>query len=161
MRGVPFLIKALASGFYVSYLPAHLFRKRPYTGAGLVGSLWGLLALRGLPEDPLREAAVLAGVFCIAVVVSDYAEVLLGKKDDPRIVIDEFLGYWITVSFFPRTPFILALGFVLFRGLDVIKPLGVRWMGELPGGWGVVMDDVFAGLLANLALRLIEWVHHL
>ena len=153
------LIKTLASGLYLSYFPAWFFRKWPYTGAGLVGSLWGVLALRGLPQDPLREAAVLAGVFCIAVAVSDYAEVLLGRKDDPRIVIDEFLGYWVAVSFLPRTPFLIVLGFVLFRGLDVIKPLGVRWMGELPGGWGVVMDDVFAGLLANLALRLIRCIY--
>ena len=94
----------------------------------------------------------------MAVVISDCAEALLDRRDDPRIVIDEFLGYWIAVSFLPRTLPVIVLAFVLFRLLDVVKPVGVRWMGELPGGWGVVMDDVFAGLLANLALRLIRWI---
>jgi len=124
-----------------------------------VGTLFGCASHKLLPIDPLRAAVVLIGAFGIAVAVSDYAEEVMGRKDDPRIVIDEWVGYWVTIAFLPQNRLILIAGFILFRLFDVLKPSYVRRSGNLPGGWGVVMDDVLAGVLANLCLRLIVYVH--
>src|SRR4051794_33601462 len=94
-----FVFKGLASGAYLSYLPERLFRNHKFTGAGLVGSAWGILALPLLPTNAPRAFCVLLGAACIAVVVSDVAEKAIGRVDDPRIVIDEFVGVWASVAF--------------------------------------------------------------
>jgi phosphatidylglycerophosphatase A len=150
---------ALASGLYLSYLPAYLFRHWPLKGTGLIGSLWALAVLHWLPVKPLHTVAVLVAAFLLSVVISDYAEQAMGQKDDPRIVIDEFMGYWVAVAFLPRTLSVLMAGFVLFRLFDVFKLPWIRRAGELPGGWGVVIDDVLAGICANLLLHVAEIVH--
>jgi phosphatidylglycerophosphatase A len=154
---VHFLSKALASCFFLTY-PVVGWQKRTsqrWSGAGLIGTLAGLITSRSLPTDPWRGGLVLTGCICISVVVSDHAEVLMGQKDDQRIVIDEWAGYLTAVAFVPKTPYTLIAAFVLFRILDVWKPLGVRALGMLPGGWGIVLDDLAAGVLANGLLRLI------
>src|SRR5471032_1463674 len=92
-------ILALASGGFLSYLPVWLLPHRRTTGAGLVGSLWGVLLLKGLPLTPLRQILVWTGVLAISVAVSDAAEEILGHKDDQRIVIDEFIGVWTAILF--------------------------------------------------------------
>ncbi len=91
----------------------------------------------------------------MSVAVSDAAEELLGHKDDQRIVIDEWIGYLASVALLPKTPLILLSGFVLFRLIDTLKPIGINQFAKLPGGWGVVMDDVAGGLLVNAILRLL------
>jgi phosphatidylglycerophosphatase A len=156
---INFIVNALASGFYLSYLPGLILRHRSLTGAGLVGSLWGVAALPLLPQNPWREACVLLGAIACAIAVSDAAEYILGKTDDQRIVIDEFVGYWTTIAFLPRSGWILAIGFVLFRLLDVTKIFWIRRAGEFPGGWGIVADDVAAGLVGNILLRAVLLVH--
>ncbi|OGR93352.1 MAG: hypothetical protein A2992_06090 [Elusimicrobia bacterium RIFCSPLOWO2_01_FULL_59_12] len=143
-----YAILGLASGCFLSYVPAWLLRRRRYTGAGLVGSLWGVALLSWLPLDPARAAAVWVGLLAIGVVAGDLAEEFLGK-DDPRIVIDEWIGLWAALLFQPRTPAVIVSAFVLFRILDVYKPGWIRRAAGLPGGWGVVMDDVLAGVAAN------------
>lgn len=158
--------KALASGFFLSYIPVFICRSRVippgwktrWTGAGLVGSLWAVAALRFLPRDAWRGLFVILGALFVAVVVSDYAEEAYAQRDDSRIVIDEFVGAWITLAFQPRTVGIVMTGFVLFRLFDVFKLPWVRRAGELPGGWGVVLDDVMAGILANVSLRVVKWI---
>lgn len=76
-------------------------------------------------------------------------------KDSYRIVIDEAAGMCLTLLFVPvRWPFVLA-GLLLFRFFDIVKPLYIRRMENLNGGWGVMMDDVLAGVYANLLLQLV------
>jgi phosphatidylglycerophosphatase A len=76
-------------------------------------------------------------------------------KDNFRIVIDEVVGMLCTLLFVPlRWPFILT-GLVLFRFFDIAKPLYIRNMEDLKGGWGVMMDDVLAGLYSNLLLQVL------
>jgi phosphatidylglycerophosphatase A len=152
---------ALATGGFLSYLPAFIFRKRPLTGAGLIGSGWAVVALPWLPLDPTRQAAVWLGVLAISVVVSETAEDGLRRHDDPRIVIDEFIGYWTAVLFLPRSFMVLAAAFILFRIFDVLKPGWVRRAARLPAGWGIVMDDVLAGVCANGLVRFahaLNWI---
>jgi phosphatidylglycerophosphatase A len=76
-------------------------------------------------------------------------------KDSYRIVIDEVAGMCLTLLFVPvRWPYVLA-GLLLFRFFDIVKPLYIRKMENLNGGWGVMMDDVLAGVYANLLLQLV------
>src|ERR1700733_2358054 len=77
------------------------------------------------------------------------------SKDNYRIVIDEVVGMCCTLLFIPvRWPFVLT-GLVLFRFFDIAKPLYIRRMEELKGGWGVMMDDVLAGLYSNIILQVL------
>ena len=76
-------------------------------------------------------------------------------KDSSRIVIDEAAGMCISLLFVPVTVKYLVAGLLLFRFFDIVKPLYIRKAESLRGGWGVMMDDVLAGLYTNILLQLI------
>ena len=81
---------------------------------------------------------------------------LFEDRDARSIVIDEMAGFLVALLWLPLNPMTLCLGFVLFRVFDIVKPPPIRaiekrWLG----GWGVVMDDVVAGVFANATLRLL------
>ena len=82
-----------------------------------------------------------------------------GKIDPQEVVIDEVMGMAVTLAFVPLDLKIIGLGFLLFRLFDVTKPFPARRMEKLPGGWGIVMDDVVAGIYANVVLRIILRFH--
>jgi phosphatidylglycerophosphatase A len=158
----------IATGFYLSYIPVRLLRFLPWaeslerpdrrwTGAGFVGTLLGLAGLPLLPREPRPYAIALVLGILGACWVSDTAERTLRQKDDSRIIIDEVVGYWTTVAFLPRNWFYCLWGFILFRFLDSVKWPPYRWLERLPGGCGVVMDDVGAGVFANLILQTVRW----
>ncbi len=91
---------------------------------------------------------------CLAWYVSDEAERLFGRKDAPCIVIDEIAGFQWTLFLVAPTILHVALGFVLFRLFDIVKPFPARlFENRLPGGCGVVADDLAAGVYANLVLQ--------
>lgn len=80
-------------------------------------------------------------------------------KDSSRVVIDEAAGMMISLLFVPVTiPYVIT-GFVLFRLLDITKPLLIRRAELLSGGWGVMMDDILAGVYTNLLLHTIMWLN--
>ncbi|TSJ39308.1 phosphatidylglycerophosphatase A [Mucilaginibacter corticis] len=80
-------------------------------------------------------------------------------KDHNRVVIDEVAGMFVSLLFVPVTlPYITA-GFILFRFFDILKPLFIRRLEALPGGWGVMADDLLAGVYANIILQLIVWLN--
>jgi phosphatidylglycerophosphatase A len=155
MTGLTGLVaRGLASCFFLSYLPAAFIRgPRGLTGAGLIGTLAGLLSLSALPAGGMAVAWVLIGATALAVAISDRAEREMGRTDDPRIVIDEWVGYWFAIALLPRTLPCLFASFVLFRLFDVFKTPWQRTVSQYPGGWGVVLDDVLAGIFANLILE--------
>lgn len=76
-------------------------------------------------------------------------------KDSYRVVIDEVAGQMIALLFVPLTTVNLVIGLVLFRFFDILKPLGIRKMENLPAGTGVMMDDVLAGIYANIVLQIV------
>lgn len=76
-------------------------------------------------------------------------------KDSNKIVIDEFAGMMITLLFIPVQFKFVLVGLVLFRFFDIAKPLFIKKMELLPEGWGVMADDVLAGLYANILLQII------
>jgi phosphatidylglycerophosphatase A len=119
---------------------------------------------------PLYWIAARAGqgwVFAVAILVTGVgiwaASVVaqeLGRKDPQVVVIDEVAGLMVTMLPMHHVSWLaLAIGFVLFRALDVVKPWPVRRFEDLPGGWGIVMDDVAAGALGAgimVVLRVME-----
>ena len=141
------LIIAVASAGYVGFS-----RWAPGTLGTAVGILVYLLYS---PFPPLLYLLSTGALFFLACWISARAEVLLGQKDSPKIVIDEVIGYLITMAFLPCTVSAMAGGFLFFRVLDIIKPPPVNWINrEMKGGWAVVLDDAVAGVYANVLLRL-------
>lgn len=92
---------------------------------------------------------VVAAITAVAIVAASGADRAWGTHDSGRIVIDEVAGYLVTMAVAPRNALApLLVGFVVFRAFDIIKPPPVRWLDEnLPGGVGVVLDDVAAGVM--------------
>lgn len=146
-------VLALATVGFIGWAPYHVIPFRKWKGGGLLGTLagWGLLWV--LPTGPLFGLLTL-GVIALAIGVSDLAEREL-THDDPRIVIDEVAGVWVAALGLTREPVPLLTLFVAFRFFDVLKGPWGRAAARLPGGWGIVADDLVAGLLANLVTRLL------
>ena len=127
-------------------------------GAGLIpkvpGTAGSLLAL-GIylavphPGDTVYLTAVLA-LFLLGIPLSTWAEGQSGRRDDPRIVWDEMIGMWVALYAIPPNVYSVPAAFVLFRVFDIWKPFGriEKW----PGGWGVVADDLAAGMAGWLIL---------
>lgn len=153
------LCVAVATGLYLSYIPALLTRNWAparslrWTGAGFLGTLLGWALLYALPAGGAPFGAALAAGIAAACWASHRAEKVLGRHDDPRIIVDETVGFWAAAAWLPREPLLMLSAFVLFRALDAAKPPPVRWFERLPGGAGVVLDDVCAGAAANLIVR--------
>ena len=158
----------LATGFYSSSLPPKLavrakatewgrkYLKESWTGSGLSGAVLGIITYLLLPyRIAFSLVAIALGIF-FAVFVAHHAERVLGIHDDPRIVIDEWIGAWISAwGLRHHFGFEMVVAFILFRVFDVYKgPWGKR-LQQLPGGWGVVLDDVAAGLIANFFARIV------
>ena len=142
----------IATGFGVGYS-----RIAP----GTLGTLIAIpiyYFLSGIPS-PLYEITLI-GFFFLSVWISENAEIFFEKKDDQRIVIDEIVGFLITMLWVPKTLPVIIMGFFLFRFFDILKPFPIRRMErKLKGGFGVVLDDVAAGVYANIILHLIVRIY--
>ncbi len=144
----------LATGLGISYI-APTGRGRKWTGAGFLGTVEGLLLWPLLPSAPGPYAAVVAAAVAAACWICASTERTLKTHDDSRIVLDEIVGFWVAAAWLPRTWTAAGLAFVLFRFFDSVKLPPYKWLERLPGGTGIVMDDVGAGIVANLLARLI------
>ncbi|MES2849215.1 MAG: phosphatidylglycerophosphatase A [Bacteroidota bacterium] len=82
-------------------------------------------------------------------------------KDSSKVVIDEVAGMAIALLFVPHNSIFLLSSLILFRFFDIVKPLGVRKMEKLPKGWGVMGDDVLAGVYSLIVMHLIIFCRHL
>ncbi len=137
-------------------------------GAGLLPlapGTWGTLVAVPIAFalDKLGELWFVAATVLISAVGSWAADVYCrctGRHDNQQIVIDEVAGYLVTLAPVARTPVNLALGFVLFRLFDIWKPPPVRQVDrKVGGGFGVVADDLAAGVYAALCLWLLDHFH--
>ena len=128
----------------------------PGTAGSVVGValVVGLQALGSVPVDLVALAAVLVlGVWSAGVVERD-----LGRTDPGAVVIDEVAGMLVTLLWVPVGWMGIVVGFLVFRILDIIKPFPVRTVERLPGGWGIMADDVAAGVYAQIVVRFALWV---
>jgi phosphatidylglycerophosphatase A len=143
------LITFLATGFGSGLVPF---------APGTVGTLVGvLICLLCLPMPwTLRLPFVLA-LLVLSIYVADQAEKIYQKKDDQRIVIDEIIGFQVTMLPVAITGLNLCVGFVLFRIFDILKPFPIGNLQKLSGGWGVVIDDVAAGIYAGAIMWFLKF----
>lgn len=152
--------RLIASCFGLGWLPI---------APGTWGSLppvvaFGLMLLLGVPglvNTIVMVAFVVAGsVACVACVPAVSA--LVGKVDPGEVVVDEVAGQAVTLLALPlllsadlswmQCCFVTVLGFLLFRAFDIAKPWPIRKLESLPAGWGVLADDLLAGVFAAVAL---------
>jgi len=143
---IPFLARFLATGFFAGYSPAV-----PGTAGSLVGLI--LYAVAGT-EDAVAFAILIVIAFGIGVFTSGVMEKHLGE-DPPVVVIDEIVGMWISLFLLPKTLIAALSSFVLFRVYDTVKPPPARQLEHLTNGWGIMLDDVAAGIYANLSVRVV------
>jgi len=124
---------------------------------GTVGTILGIpiYLLFSLFSPPLYLFSVLAFIF-FSVYVSQEAEIIFEEKDSSKIVIDEIAGYLVAMMFVPPSLFTVILGFALFRFFDILKPFPIGVIEKrLPGGCGVVGDDVMAGIYGAVVLHIV------
>ncbi len=101
-----------------------------------------------------------AAITAVGVWSSNKVDSIWGK-DSSKVVIDEVAGMAIALLFVPHSIIFLLSGLILFRFFDIVKPLGVRKMEKLPKGWGVMGDDVLAGVYSLIVMHLIIFCRHL
>lgn len=141
----------MASGGFLGYSPI---------APGTVGSLLGILLYIPLSSLlPVYYAFFLFSVSILSFKIAGEAERFFGKKDCRVIVIDEVVGVFFTMFMLPPTLFYLSAGFLLFRLFDISKPFPAGWIDrKMSGGTGVVLDDIVAGIYANIGLHILSAV---
>lgn len=142
------IIMFLATGFYSGNLP-----KAP----GTWGSLVALVPWFFMRNMPLQSyLGLVAILFVVGCVLAGSAEKILDQADAGPIVIDEFVGMFVTLIAAPSHPAAWIMGFLLFRLFDVWKPFPCSWFDQhIHGGFGIMMDDVVAGLYALATLHIL------
>jgi phosphatidylglycerophosphatase A len=122
--------------------------------SGTVGTLAAIPFYIWLARLPLPlYLLTLTAFFFLACWVSGKAEILFGEKDSGKIVIDEVVGYLVTMTALPFDWRYIVAGFFLFRFFDIVKPPPANWFDrQLKNGYGVVLDDVAAGVYAWFCL---------
>jgi len=140
------LIKCIATGIYSGYFPIW-----PGTAGSIPAWLIAFLFIRG--HTPIL-AAVTVVAFCVSVWSAGKAEQTLGR-DAKKIVIDEWAGMFLALLLVPYSFRNYLIAFFIFRAFDVIKLPPAAQAEKLHGGWGVTMDDVVAGIQANVVTQLV------
>jgi phosphatidylglycerophosphatase A len=137
------IIMALSTFFYVGYLPA------PGTSGSMAG-IFLFYIIRGNTRLHLELT-----LFCLflGIALSTEAEKITGKKDARFIVIDEVTGMLLSLLFLPYDIRLVVLAFLIFRILDILKPYPADNLQSLPGGLGVMADDIIAGIYTNIILH--------
>ena len=144
------LIKFLATGFGVGYCP-----QAPGTVGSLVGvGYWWVLA-HG--NGYVYWTTTLAGL-AWAVLISGGAAKLFGEPDPSKVVIDEIAVMPVALAGLTEFGWPVVVGFLLFRLFDVWKPGPIREVQHLPGGWGIVADDLLAALTTLTLTAGTMWV---
>ncbi len=151
-----------ATGFGSGFVP-----KAP----GTAGAAVGLVMLMGLnhlwpalfPPLAIADSLIYLLFILVFTLIGVWSADNLAHewgKDPSRVVIDEMVGIWITFILVPLTWSHLIMGFIFFRVFDIYKTAGVRRMEELRGGWGVMMDDVLAGVYACAMMHILIYLEN-
>lgn len=133
-------------------------------GIGYIGKGGGTIAATAfcllfiiIPADwytNYLQAAVTIAVFIFGVWSASAVDAIWGK-DSNKVVIDEVAGMMVTLLFIPVNVSLIIAGLILFRFFDIVKPLFIKKLESLPKGWGVMADDLLAGIYARIVLQII------
>ena len=130
-----------ATFFYLGKLPF---------APGSWGSLGAMFLWIFLPSSYLLQMIMIITLFSIGVISSKIMAAAMNDHDPSEVVIDEAVGMWIALFMLPHSIAIYSMAFILFRIFDIFKPSYIYRVQNLPGGWGIMMDDVLAGIIAWL-----------
>lgn len=149
--------EAVYSGFWLGYSPV---------ASGTVGTIPAVIVyvlIRVFLAAEFQRLAilfflVLACVGCV--VLGDWAEKRNGKKDPGTFVLDEIAGFFLTVLFFSTPNLFLNVlwAFVATRFFDIVKPFPAYRAQDAPGGWGILLDDLFSSVYAIIFLKIVLWL---
>ncbi len=145
------LRRIISSGLFLGYVPI---------APGTFGSLLGCLLFALLfPLTPVQYLAFLIAFIFLAIWAADGRAKEMGANDPSEIVIDEVAGMLCAMAFHKFTLMGLLVGFALFRFFDIVKIWPANWAEKkIRGGFGIVLDDVIAGVYANAALFAVEFI---
>ena len=153
MQSNQIFLRILTTLFFSGYSPI-----APGTAGTAVVALFYVLFLGCIESfGPFTWLVVLTTASIIAIYASDIMSRDWGK-DPSCIVIDEGVGFLFTVALLPVGISTAFAGFFVFRALDIIKPPPARRLEALPGGWGIVADDIVAGIYSNIILRICWYI---
>ena len=117
---------------------------------GTWGSLGALILWIFLPLSYSLQLIIIVLFFIVGVISSKKMAAAMNDHDPSEVVIDEAVGMWISLFMLPHSIAIYSMAFILFRIFDIFKPSFIYRVQNLPGGWGIMMDDVLAGIIAWL-----------
>lgn len=141
----------LATGAGVGYLPG---------APGTYGTLLAVAIYCFLPKDPIIYLFFLLGATFAGIFAASQAAKHFGETDPAQVVIDEMLGFWLTMWTQPATWSNVILGFILFRFFDIVKPFPLKQAEKIKGGTGIVLDDLLAGIYSLGLLKLGMAIYH-
>jgi phosphatidylglycerophosphatase A len=158
MKFISWIQKAVSSLLFLGYVPLI-----PGTigSAVVVAGLWRLQTHAHTVFSPHQWWIAIFILTALSIVVSSRPREVFGREDPPQVIIDECAGQLITFFLVPLSLNTLLLGFLLFRFFDIVKPFPIYRMEDAEGGVGITMDDVAAGVLANISLLAILHVYHI
>ena len=167
LHEVHFLTKVVATGLFSGYIP---------WASGTFGSLVGLLFYALIPgfERPIVLGTIILVGFVAGVHTSGRVAASVGHRlthtaamakaafqpgnhgtvDPSVVVIDEIVGMWISLLFLPKDILVVITAFCLFRVFDIVKPYPAQRLERIPRGWGIMLDDVSAGICANVSSQI-------
>lgn len=148
---MPSLHKFFATCGYLGFLPwmPGTFGTLPAMGLFLLAT-----------HTPMTESILAVVLLCSCggcVVLGRWGQQAFGSEDPRPFVLDEFAGYLAAVLFLGGGLIIwkAGLAFLAFRFFDIVKPYPARRLEKLPGGWGILLDDLVAGFYANILVRVV------
>jgi phosphatidylglycerophosphatase A len=164
---IPLLPRLIATGLFSGYSPF---------APGTAGSLVGLI-LYGIPgmDNPIVLSSLIVVFFGLGVPSAATVAHIVGDQltqgartakalfqpgsvhaaDPSIVVIDEVVGMWVSLLFLPKSIVVAAIAFLAFRLFDIIKPFPAKQIERYPNGWGIMLDDIAAGIYANIGVRIL------
>jgi phosphatidylglycerophosphatase A len=140
------ILKFIATLGFIGYLPV---------APGTWGTATGLVFVVLLEPSATSYALLIVLGFLLGIVAATAAEKVIGRPDSGHIIIDEVVGFFVSVIFVPQTYGYFVAAFFLFRFFDILKPFPIRQAERrLQGGLGVMTDDVLAGVYTNVILQM-------
>jgi phosphatidylglycerophosphatase A len=122
---------------------------------GTAGSLAGLAACYLLRGNTAAYILTFIFIFVIGVISAGKMEEYTKTADPSCVIIDEFAGIFLVFFMIPMTGLSLLAGFLFFRLFDILKPPPIRTVEKIGGGWGIMLDDILAGIFAHILLRVL------
>ncbi len=152
-RGLHPIARLLATGGYLGYAPVAPGTVGAFGCAVVVWFLAPEVTLASPPGTIAVTLITVAAFVAMSIWAADVAEKTFGK-DASKIVIDEWSGFILSVLFLPKSIFVFVAAFLLFRAIDILKPFPAGRAESVRGGLGIVLDDLVAGVYANILVRL-------